>query len=442
MINIFDSIEFSHINSITIILWFVSCLFLSLYFFVLFKRVGKISISFVFVVLAYVIPFIIVGPFSFSSMNTLSVFCFDKFIDYNNDSFIITTVGFFSFCLTAIIACFVDPPALNKGSFLIRLFDSKRVDSFFICASLLFSLTIVILSLAIECYKNLRQFSMIHTQIRPLVNFLIDASSILSVFLAGIFFKNKKSIKLFLVFLFFLFSISIFATRSAFLTPFFSYFLVFLLYKKNISWIFCVFISIILIITALLFKIFLRSEGSISIDSFQSVAETFMKTVLVGNTFSDMRDFSWVLYGAKLYKTGFLYGKTLFAGVLGFIPSSWSEFREVWAWGRFSTRVAGLDSLMHPGLRPGAFGEWYINFGLPGVVFVGSIAGFICGYMDRVFYKTLQIYKDKNSRASVCCFSLLIYHIIGCFFITASFHYVYASLLLFFILFILSTSKK
>jgi len=95
-----------------------------------------------------------------------------------------------------------------------------------------------------------------------------------------------------------------------------------------------------------------------------------------GNNFSDLRDFAWV----KSYWDGqYFLGRTQLAGFLAFIPSAISTFRGQWNWGVVTTTLAGLDPTITPGLRAGAFGEMYFNFGLIGVL----LSGFLNGYFVR-----------------------------------------------------------
>ena len=99
-------------------------------------------------------------------------------------------------------------------------------------------------------------------------------------------------------------------------------------------------------------------------------------TLFYGNNFSDLRDFAWV----RSYWDGQYYlGRTQAAGLLAFIPSAISPFRAEWNWGVVTTTLAGLDPLVTPGLRAGAFGEAYFNFGMAGVL----IAGLLYGYFIR-----------------------------------------------------------
>jgi oligosaccharide repeat unit polymerase len=96
-----------------------------------------------------------------------------------------------------------------------------------------------------------------------------------------------------------------------------------------------------------------------------------------GNNFSDLRDFAWILG----YWDGEQFGgRTQLAGLLGFMPAVLSPFRTYWGWGRVSTDIVGLSmrevDTAHGGLRPGAFGELYLNFGLVGVVLGGLLLGY------------------------------------------------------------------
>jgi oligosaccharide repeat unit polymerase len=101
--------------------------------------------------------------------------------------------------------------------------------------------------------------------------------------------------------------------------------------------------------------------------------------VFYGNNFSDLRDFAWV-YSA--WNHVFWAGKTYIAALLAFVPRFASQFRDTWGMGVATASTVGLDPRVHPGLRPGAFGEGFFNFGLFGVVAVGLILGIISRRVD------------------------------------------------------------
>ncbi len=102
-----------------------------------------------------------------------------------------------------------------------------------------------------------------------------------------------------------------------------------------------------------------------------------------GDTFSDFRDFSWLLTEFNRQGHRHYMGKTIAAGYLGMLPSSISRFRQDYAWGRVSAAIANLDPEKHFGLRPGPFGEWYFNFGWGGVIVQAMILGLAAGLVDN-----------------------------------------------------------
>lgn len=106
---------------------------------------------------------------------------------------------------------------------------------------------------------------------------------------------------------------------------------------------------------------------------------TFIDMVFYGNTFSDLRDFAWV-YSA--WDHVFWGGKTYLAAVLSFVPRFASHFRDTWALGAMTAATAGFDPEVHPGLRPGIFGEGFFNFGLPGAIAIGLMLGIILRRVD------------------------------------------------------------
>ncbi len=121
--------------------------------------------------------------------------------------------------------------------------------------------------------------------------------------------------------------------------------------------------------------------GSVRAGSF-SVGE-FLGSVFFllfyGNNFSDLRDFAWVY---QAWDHVFWMGKTYLAGLLAFMPRVASEFRDTWGAGVAMDKTVGLDPTMHPGLRPGEFGEPYFNFGIMGVIAAGLILGVIARRVD------------------------------------------------------------
>lgn len=106
--------------------------------------------------------------------------------------------------------------------------------------------------------------------------------------------------------------------------------------------------------------------------------------LLYGNTFSDFRDFTWILSG---WDEHLKYGVTYLSGFLSFIPSAFWPLRTELSWGQFSLVSAGLGadaSQFNPGLRPIIFGEPYFNFGIIGLIVWGMAFGFFLTHLTRI----------------------------------------------------------
>lgn len=117
--------------------------------------------------------------------------------------------------------------------------------------------------------------------------------------------------------------------------------------------------------------------------------------LLYGNTFSDFRDgallvrqFNSVLGGLHVN------GLTYLSGLLSFIPSSLSPFREEWSWGRFTTHTLNGWTGEHFGLRGGQYMEPFINFGIIGVIIFAIIGAYIFYRMDSAMRNCM--YDEKN----------------------------------------------
>ncbi len=146
---------------------------------------------------------------------------------------------------------------------------------------------------------------------------------------------------------------------------------------------------------------------------------SFASMVLYGNTFSDLRDFAWV-YSA--WDHLFWGGRTYLAAILSFVPRFASHFRDTWAMGAATASTVGFDPQVHPGLRPGIFGESYFNFGLIGVVGIGLMFGFILRRIDSDVKYALSGPRPSMMRAFA---STMLLSISGCIAISAGFSGLY-----------------
>jgi oligosaccharide repeat unit polymerase len=121
-----------------------------------------------------------------------------------------------------------------------------------------------------------------------------------------------------------------------------------------------------------------------------------------GNNFSDLRDFAWVL---AYWDGEWFGGRTQLAGLLGFVPAVLSPFRTHWGWGRVSTDIVGLSTrdvdTVHGGLRPGAFGELYLNFGLVGVLLGGLVLGYLAVRLYAATRDAVERYSPFEAKLTI-----------------------------------------
>lgn len=134
--------------------------------------------------------------------------------------------------------------------------------------------------------------------------------------------------------------------------------------------------ALIALITIFGFYLGSVRSGDYSLGAFFG---TFLDAVFYGNTFSDLRDFAWVYSAWNHVLWG---GKTYVSAVLSFVPRFASHFRDTWALGAKTAATAGFDPEVHPGLRPGIFGESFFNFGIPGVLVIGLMLGVVLRRVD------------------------------------------------------------
>lgn len=107
---------------------------------------------------------------------------------------------------------------------------------------------------------------------------------------------------------------------------------------------------------------------------------------LYGNTFSDVRDGAYIASAwDRLFATESLGGNTYLAGLMSFIPSSVSDFRETWSWGYFTTNsLFGFTD--HYGFRGGWSLELFMNFGVAGVIIGALACGWLLGRLESMFH--------------------------------------------------------
>lgn len=266
------------------------------------------------------------------------------------------------------------------------------------------------LGFSLPIFKN-RTF-LINSSFQSLYNIF---NSILSYSLIVYLFCKKKPVILIVINLILLFGTG---NRGGIL----SFFLLCYLYylytaEKSRGKKICIGIFVGFILLFLLFFMEkLRGKGNTSI-SYK---------ILYGNTFSDIRDGAFILYGIEKMKVGLLYGKMYIADFLSFIPSEFIKYREIYAYSNFTTKTL-FEWNEHYGFRGGLFIAPYINFGIVGVIFIGLYAAYGYSKLENYYYKKKITFKNilfLNLKASfivslllpagfmyfyvLCCYIILI----------------------------------
>lgn len=137
--------------------------------------------------------------------------------------------------------------------------------------------------------------------------------------------------------------------------------------------------KVILFFVVLLFTLLYVGALRAGITSMGLFVSGVIIEIFYGNTFSDLRDFSLIL---SSWDGHFWLGKTYIAAAFAFVPRFLSDYRDKWSLGVVTASMVGFDPKVHPGLRPGCFGESYLNFGYMGVLVMGLVAGIVLRMVD------------------------------------------------------------
>jgi oligosaccharide repeat unit polymerase len=214
-----------------------------------------------------------------------------------------------------------------------------------------------------------REHSLIDGRLRPFFNFFVIAFSPIVLFALLTSWMDTKSRSPLILACILGFLVALSGSRTSVLSPIL--YLVLLgaqrTKRKRIKF-------ITVAATTLLIGAALLGMGKIRSGADESTSQ--LDEVLYGDNFSDVRDFAWVL---SRWDREELHGKSYIAGALGFIPREFIAYREEFSIATYVNRFLGFEKDTHGGLRPGMYGEAYLNFGIPGVVIQAFMLGIILG---------------------------------------------------------------
>ena len=391
--------------------------------------------------LVFFIPVLIMYPFSGSPLNVFAVLGFDNMYTiekHTDEAYVITMLGFVG---VYIGRYFYDIYKRNTVIDIILKAFAKTIGQYFnsitksAAVSRGFTLFYTLILLGFVCFifssglsKNPREFFKINTQYAPIYTFILFTYQLMFTIISTRVLQYNSIIDKILfsalvIFGFFL------GVRAPVILQSLSFGVLYVLFKKKghipigKTLLFVTGILAIVMIMA-----FIRnSNDSTDLDS-SMLLQSFLPEVFYGNTFSDIRDFSWVLgyWDKKLY-----WGMSYFAAFMSFIPSSIFPIRDTYGIGKITVGVTGLDLTTHPGLRMGIFGEMYLNFGIIGVV----IFGFLWGYVLRRVDVLTKIYLKRGDvvkASSIIVYSGFVSYLTG----SSGFWGFYISIFLLFFLYI------
>jgi oligosaccharide repeat unit polymerase len=267
---------------------------------------------------------------------------------------------------------------------------------------------------------NPRAFFLKEHSLRPIYNVCLAVYPLLLVYV-GIRFISKKSIKNGIIFsIHFILSFFL-GTRTSLLEPLLI--LVVLFYGTSAE-----FFTLKRVVGVGAIFLFLTFASVLLRSGSGAKTMNFERDFFHGNTYSDNRDFGWIL---DKWSGQYLYGRTYIAGAMSLVPRKYSKFREKWAIGIYTSKVIGYNYKYFAGLRLGFFGEMFINFGLVGVIFLGMLLGFILRKMDHFLKK---IFSTNQKDVTKAYSGLFVWNFILCLNVSNNFGALYSLIIILFIL--------
>jgi oligosaccharide repeat unit polymerase len=382
--------------------------------------------------LGFVVPFLLIYPFAGSYLNAFATggaqYAISRLVDV---AFVITIIGYVS-----TYSGFYYHDLSKDKSFLYLIvnrateFCSRQLYCAVYHSTSLYPLALVGLLLSITFLAiafsrfgmtfDLREEALGDPLMQPFFNLVLQSyipTVSTFVFVRYLQFKEKSMLILLMIFTM---AAILSGSRTALILPFYTGILIYLIAQRR-QFSILKYAGLSLLTLAVLFYLGDLRAGSTSISSSLM---NFGYNIAYGNNFSDIRDFAWIL---SYWKHEYLLGKSYLAALLSFVPRSLSDFREVWSISVYTNSLVGFDPAEHAGLRPGKFGEPYLNFGLYGVVTIGFLGGYILRFID-VKIKAAVRSKTSNfiKMYSYTFLSILVFQL----YITASFWTFYVFILI------------
>ena len=112
-----------------------------------------------------------------------------------------------------------------------------------------------------------------------------------------------------------------------------------------------------------------------------AVLSSSIEEAFYGDNIIDLHDGAWVFSHWDFEP---LMGQTYLGGLVSMMPSGLFPQKKDWHLGLTALRIVGWDTENHFGLRISFFGESFLNFGIAGVVTLGTVLGMFFGIALRL----------------------------------------------------------
>ncbi|UIR30977.1 oligosaccharide repeat unit polymerase [Priestia flexa] len=417
------------------------------YYFLCIKRGFKVDFWHLNIFISFLLPYIIIYPFSASLKNLDTIGNVFLLVRDNVDkAYIITLIGYifvylglyyhdFSYRKTIMYSIVEKTNNITSELIYFSLKNKYFLKILYIVS--IFLMTYISLKV-ISSYGfsfNFRSYVMGDTSLRPLFNFVMVSMVPFVVTFMIIRYLDVKKNNMLLSLLVLIFFLFFSGSRTSIVWPILNALFIYFIAKKLELRLLKLIIFGGFSLLLILYLGDLRAGNY----SFLNSISTFSSKILYGNNFSDIRDFAWIL---TYWDENYINGKSYLAAFFAFVPRSISELREIWSISVYTSNMVGLDPDIHAGLRPGKFGEAFFNFGYIGVAAIGFITGYVLRYTD-VKIKTI-INRQRDINYTLLYSNTILYTLISMFHITSSFwrFYIIVFILLTgYILFKISTGK-
>ena len=396
------------VNAILIIQFFLSWYYSA-------KKTGwTIDFWRVTLFLSYFLTFLLMYPFASAKMNALVIGT--RNLEFARKSitiaYLLSLVGYCSIFVggfmfthykfkSPIYGIFIRPVKSTIGVLFEKIVINRRISKYLTYFYFISLAMVLFFAYLAGKGNDPRSFYGENNQYLFIFNFVNSLSGIVSAFLvARIFQFNKLIDKIF--FVLFIIATLFIGSRGGIIGPLLGFLTSFVYFRKKGRIKISTLMFSALGMLCLILGLSLFRAGQLSVGL---IASSFMLQVFYGNSFSDLRDFSWIY---SVWHGVYFYGNSYFAAIISFIPSSLSPYRMEWSIGKLTAVMAGYNPKKHPGLRPGMFGESFLNFGIFGIITLGILLGYSWKYLD---YKIKEAAKTGNiieaSVAGVGCMIML-----------------------------------